>query len=207
MSSIVTGNFFGAANREDGTTDLNAFEFVARQIVNRISTMTFVQIVAVFPDPTGGGGGTVDVQPLVNQVDGFGNAIPHGVVCNLPYQRIQSGGSAVIMDPTKGDIGLAIFADRDVSSVRVNRAQANPGSYRRFDMADGVYIGGVLNGVPTQFISFTSTGIAITSPTQISLDAPNIVTTGALTNNGHAVGSTHEHTGVQEGDDTSGPPV
>ena len=58
-----------------------------------------------------------------------------------------------LIDPTQGDIGLAIFADRDISSVRANRAQANPGSYRRFDMADGVYIGGILNGMPTQTVS------------------------------------------------------
>jgi hypothetical protein len=50
----------------------------------------------------------------------------------------------------------------------------------------------------------TGAGIAISLPKQIALDAPNIVTTNALTNNGVAVGNTHAQDGVTAGDETSG---
>jgi phage baseplate assembly protein V len=54
-------------------------------------------------------------------------------------------------------------------------------------MADGLYIGGVLNGAPTQYVQFSTSGITLNSPTKITLaaptvevDAPAIVLNGAL---------------------------
>lgn len=139
-----------------------------------MATSTLVQILSC----TNSGGlspvGFVDVQPLVNQVDGNGVPVPHGVIHNLPYFRLQGGQNAVIIDPQPGDIGMAAFASRDISSVKANRAQANPGSARRFDMADGMYFGGLLNGAPTQYVQFSAAGITITSPTAITLNAPTI---------------------------------
>src|SRR6185312_7579436 len=82
---------------------------------------------------------------------------------------------AIILDPQVGDIGIAIFADHDISSVAANKAQANPGSWRRFSMADALYVGGLLNGVPGQYVQFSSAGIELHSPTRITLDAPDIV--------------------------------
>jgi len=78
------------------------------------------------------------------------------------------------LDPKVGDIGIALFADRDISTVTATKKQATPGSRRKFDMADGLYIGGVLNGVPVQWIEFSEAGINITSPTAISLNAPDV---------------------------------
>jgi hypothetical protein len=137
--------------------------------------VTLVKIVSV----TNNGGvspvGFVDVQPLVNQVDGAGNATPHGVVYNIPYFRLQGGTNAIILDPQVGDMGMCGFASRDISSVKSSKGQANPGSGRTFDWADGLYFGGLLNGTPVQYIAFSSSGIDIVSPTQIRLAAPNIV--------------------------------
>src|SRR6185437_3480394 len=162
--------------------------------------------------------GFVDVAPMVNQVDGIGDPQPHDTIYNLPYVRIQGGGNAVILDPVIGDIGLAVFCSRDISTVKRTKTIGNPGSRRTFDWADGLYIGGVLNGVPTQYVQFNSSGITVKSPQTITLTGNSIVlngattvngnvgTTGSLTNNGHAVGSTHEHTGVTTGTGISGPP-
>ncbi len=132
--------------------------------------MTIVQVKRVH----GGAGvlapaGTVDVLPLVSMIDGFvdpksgqmGHSIPHAIVYGLQYFRLQGGTNAVILDPAIGDIGMAILSDRDISSVVQNKGQANPGSQRRFDLADGVYVGGILNGTPTQYVQFTATGINI----------------------------------------------
>jgi hypothetical protein len=165
----------GAADATSGGSPYNENLFLIRQVLAGISTAKLVQVVAV----SNAGGvspvGFVDVQPLVNQLDGNNNAVPHGIVHNLPYFRLQGGTDAVILDPKVGDIGAAIFSDRDISAVKSSKAQANPGSKRQFDMADGLYIGGYLNGVPQQYIAFSSAGIDIVSPTRIRMSAPEIL--------------------------------
>lgn len=73
------------------------FEFIISGIVNRIQTVTLVQVIAV--NATGiGPVGTVDVQPMVAQLDGSGKAYAHGVIHNIPYFRLQGGSNAVIID-------------------------------------------------------------------------------------------------------------
>ncbi|WP_321905117.1 Gp138 family membrane-puncturing spike protein [Paraburkholderia tropica] len=167
--------FVGQQPINAGGSDHNAQTFMVWSILARVRTMTLVKVVNV----TNSGGispvGFADLQPLVNQWDGAGNAEPHGVIYSCPYFRLQGGTNAIIIDPSVGDIGWAGFADRDISSVIANKAQSNPGSRRMFDMADAVYFGGMLNGTPTQYIAFSSSGIAIVSPTQISMAAPSIV--------------------------------
>src|SRR5574337_340077 len=95
----------GAQDPTSSTSDFNAHSFLIRQTLNQISTATLVQVKAV----TNSGGvspvGFVDVLPLVNQLDGYSNAVPHGVVHNVPYFRLQGGANAVIIDPQVGDIG------------------------------------------------------------------------------------------------------
>jgi hypothetical protein len=164
----VSGSIFGQAGLFDGNSDFNAITFLVKQILARVNTATLVQVEAV----TNSGGvspvGTVDVLPLVNQIDGEGNGTPHDTVYGLPYLRMQGGANAIIIDPQVGDIGVAIFASRDISSVKASKGQANPGSFRRFSMADGLYFGGFLGAAPTQYVQFSATGV-------------NIVCSGALT--------------------------
>ncbi|MFL9904281.1 oxidoreductase [Paraburkholderia fungorum] len=165
----------GIQTPNSAASDFNAQSFMVWSILARVRTMQLVKIVGV----TNNGGvspvGFVDLIPLVNQTDGAGNAEPHATIYHCPYFRLQGGDNAIIIDPQVHDIGWAGFADRDISSAVANKGQANPGSRRMFDMADAVYFGGMLNGAPTQYIAFSSSGIAITSPKQISLAAPTIV--------------------------------
>jgi hypothetical protein len=160
--------YFGVQQPEQNGDDFNAIAFVVRQILNGRSFCAMVKVMGVDP------AGTVDVQPLVNQLDGQGNAIPHGVLNEIPYIRVQGGANAIMIDPQAGDIGLCVFCDRDSSSVKATKDAANPGSLRRSSMADGVYFGGLLNAEPVQFVKFTQDGIEITSPTKIALNAPKI---------------------------------
>jgi hypothetical protein len=157
-----------------GSSEFNAISFLVQALMGGMATATLVKIMGV----TNAGGiapvGTVDILPLVNQVDGIGTAVPHGTVYKCPYMRLQGGANAIILDPQVGDIGIAVFADRDISSASANKGQANPGSSRRFDMADGLYIGGTLNGAPTQYVQFSTAGIRIHSPTQVWLDAADV---------------------------------
>lgn len=164
----------------------NEVSFVIQQFLARVQTATLVKIISCTNDGDVSPFGFVDVQPLVNQIDGSTppNAIPHVTVYGLPYMRMQGGSNAVIMDPQAGDIGIAVFANRDISKVKSTQAQANPGSYRSFDFADGMYLGGVLNGAPLQYVQFDATGITIVSPTKITLQAPVIDVNGALSMTG-----------------------
>lgn len=150
------------------SSEYNALTFVIRELLSTRSYVTLVQVIAVDV------AGTVDVQPMVNQIDADGAPIPHGVVNGVPWFTLQAGLNAVILTPEVNDIGLCVFADRDISSVVVNKAISNPGSMRQSDMADGLYLGGYLNKPATQYIKMGPDGIEIVSPTSIALTAPTI---------------------------------
>lgn len=212
MSQSQGNGYPGQAGLSVGSSEFNALDFVVKQVLSRASTNTLVLVKAV----TNSGGlspvGFVDVQIMVHQVDGDGQTTPHGIIHNLPYLRLQGGANAVILDPQVGDIGMAAFASHDLSSVKTTKAPAPPGSRRRFSPADGIYFGGMLNGTPTQYVQFTTSGVSIVSPNQVTIQAPtinlsgNVTSTGTFANNGHAIGSTHLHTGVQSGSSTTGMP-
>jgi len=200
----------------------NKLDFVIEQKMLKMQTATLVKVISC----TNNGGlssiGTVNVQPLVNQVDAAGNSYPHATISNVPYFRMQSaGGNGIILDPAPGDIGFCLFASRDISKVISTQAQANPGSDRYYSFSDAMYIGlGLSNVAPTQYIQFGSEGITIVSPTAITLQAPAInlqgpvnQTDGTMTaetdvlagpNSISAIG--HTHTSEAEGDPTS-PPI
>lgn len=166
--------YTGQAQAGEGVGEYGALMFLINQALARLSTATLVRVVSV----TNAGGvepvGFVDVQPLVNQLDGAGNATPHAVLHQLPYFRLQGGTDAVILDPKEGDVGIAVFASRDISAVKSSKGQANPGSWRSHDMADGLYVGGLLNGTPVQYVQFTASGINVVSPSKVTVQAPNI---------------------------------
>lgn len=183
--------------------DFNNISFLMQQALGKMQTATLVRIESC----TNAGGvspvGFVDVTPLVTQLDGAGVPTPHTTIYNVPYFRMQGGGNAVIIDPQIGDIGLCAFASRDISKVKRTRKQANPGSFRRYDYADGLYVGGMLNGTPTQYVQFSADGIKLHSPVKIVLDAPTVeivatdvaITSTTLKHNGVNIGSTHRHGG------------
>lgn len=163
--------FAGIGQRSSGSGEANRLDFVIQQAMNRMATAVPVLVKAV-------GDGTVDVQPMVSQLDGAGNAVPHGTIHGLPVLRYQAGVSAVLLDPVVGDRGLAIFCHADISSVKKTRKVANPGSRRKFDWSDGVYLGGILNDAPTQFIRISGSGVEITAPT-VAVSANLTVGNGA----------------------------
>ncbi len=193
--------------------DFNAQSFIIRQALAKTRTNTLVQVISCTNDGGLSPVGLVDVQVLVQRIAGDGTVIDAGKIHNLPYMRIQGGTDAVIMDPKVGDIGLAAICDRDISAVVASKAAAAPASLRRHDMADGLYLGGFLNGTPAQYIQFTEGGINLVSPTKVSVQAPEIdlagvvkITGSALTHNGVNVGATHTHAGVTPGSGSTGLP-
>lgn len=214
-------SYRGAVSAGDRGSEFNATAALVRQLLGRINTVTLCKVVGVAPGALGPTG-YVDLQPLVNQLDGRDNAVPFPVVYHCPYVRLQGGANAVVLDPEVGDIGVMLCADRDTSVVMATRAQANPGSRRRFDLADAIYIPAWSGVTPTQYVRFAAGGITIHSPAAVTLDAPvvnitggalNINVTGAitmtssaLTHNSKNIGATHTHGGVTPGGGTTGVP-
>ncbi|MDO9949822.1 phage baseplate protein [Glaesserella parasuis] len=178
-------NKFGQMTEEQSSGGVGELGFIVGSLINRIQTVTLVQVKAV--NATGVAPvGTVDVQPMVAQLDGEGKAHAHGVIHNIPYFRLQGGSNAIVIDPQVGDIGMCGFCSRDISSVKANKAPSTPQSLRKFDYADGLYFGGFLNGVPEQYIFFKDSGIDVVATgevyikgSKIKLDAP-VETTSSL---------------------------
>lgn len=209
---------YGQQTVQTNADDYNALVFVIRQQLQKLQTVTLVRVVRV----SNAGGlapvGTVDVQPLVNQMTGNRQSIPHGIIARVPYLRIQGGADAIILDPKVGDIGMCGFASRDISAVKTAKGPANPGSFRQYDWADALYFGGFLNGTPSQYVQFNTSGIKVVSPAAVTIQAPeitldgNVHITGATTADGDVTAEgtslhTHVHSGVQPGGGNSGPPV
>lgn len=155
---------YGQQEPNDSSSDFNKIAFLVRQMMARMSTMKLVIVKAVTPAEGDGDAkiaGTVDVLPLVNQIDGGGNSTPNGTVFGIPWSRVQGGKNAIICDPEVDDIGYVVVSDRDISAVKSTRKQANPGSFRKFDLADGIYVGGALNVAPDQYLVFKSDGVRL----------------------------------------------
>jgi hypothetical protein len=214
---IQDDGYTGQADPMARTHLYNALSFMVSQIMAGNWTVT----LAVVKTVTGGGidgPAIVGVQPMVNQLDGAGNSTPHGIISNIPAFRLQGGASAFIADPAVGDIGLLACASSDISAVKNNKAPSNPGSFRTFDPADGLFIGGFFNAAPTQYIQITEDGISIVFPGGISIALSSAGITLAVGNTsiviadgtitiGGIVWGTHLHSGVMTGGGESGPPV
>lgn len=208
-----------------GTGRFNAMSFLITQLLSKTRTIQVVKVLSVENHGEVSPVGEVSVQVLTNQMDGLGNITAHGEIFGIPYFRLQGGKNAVIMDPEVGDIGIICVADRDISSVKANKGQATPGSYRRFSLSDGLYIGGFLNDTPEQYIQFTTDGMKWNDKNGnvIESDSDGVKINGVLfdrsqnisnvgtvdasgegTFNGHTVGQ-HIHSDPQGG--SVGPPT
>jgi hypothetical protein len=204
-SQLVAANtmteVFGQQDVATTDHEYNVLDFVFWSLMDNVQTATLVEIVSCTNSGADAPVGTVIVQPLVNELTGTRQAAPHGQVYNCLYARLAAGSNAIIMDPQAGDIGLMTFCSRDTTGVRANAAQANPGSFRKFDWADGVYWGAVpLNVTPSQYIQFlanaikiiTAGTVTITGTSAVAVNGPTTITgattvTGATSINGATI--------------------
>lgn len=169
----------GLADEYTDTTPLNQLEFLIKTLTRDMSTAIPVIITAVQAGDTNAAG-YVDARPLVAQIDAWGNSLPMAAIHHLPYFRLQAGRAAVVLDPVVGDIGLAVFAQSDCSNVKQGANQTvQPGSWRKFDQADGFYVGGFLNKSVDTFVRLAQDGVVtITAPAGVVIDAPTVRMTG-----------------------------
>lgn len=154
-------------NPADLLGDANVQDFVMRQFLARHVFITLAVVVAAHD-------GVLDVRPMVHAVTGRGTPIDNEIIYNVPVWRLQRGNSAVKMDPVAGDIGLIAICDEDISVVKRTRQPALPGSARTHNFSDAIYLGGVLNGQPTQYVEFADNQINVVSPGKIRLHASDI---------------------------------
>jgi hypothetical protein len=156
-------------------------ELLIRTLIKDIRTAIPVQVMAVHP---GEGSppaiGTLDVQPLIQTVDGNGKLWNLGVTYGASFSRVQAGTTAIILDPMVGDIGLATVCDRDISSVIAAQGLAGPGSLRSHDISDMVYQFTIISAAITQYLQLTATLLKAVFP-NINLNGVTIDNAGTLT--------------------------
>jgi len=159
----------------DNASEVNRLNYIIKTALSGLRTAMPVQVMSV----TNSGGispiGYVGVMPLVSTLDGNGQVVDHATIYNVPYMRIQGGSNGIILDPAVGDIGLAIVCDRDITAVKSAKKVSAPGSLRKNDMSDMVYLMTIIGAAPTQYVQFSSSGITITSPTNVTVNAPTAV--------------------------------
>ena len=218
--------------RGDGT-EISALRFVMQSVLSEVATAAVVKVVGVRSKGEVAPSGSVDVVIMTHQVDGARNTYPHSTIHNVPYSRTQNQLSGIILDPEVGDIGVIVCASRDISAVKETKDASQPGSLRRHDWADALYVGAVLAAAPQQYVQFTEQGMTLVSPNKITIRAPaiqfegnvtwngnegggrgtmtlnmDVAQTGSITSNGKHIDSTHVHAGVQPGPGNTGvPPV
>lgn len=176
---------------QDTSSEANAQQFLMHQFLMGKAFITLALVTSVNES-----GEVVSVKPMVEGFTGGGDRIPSSVISGVPVWRLQRGASAVIMPPVVGDIGLIAICDRDITAVKATQGSALPGSNRTHSYSDAIYLGGVLNAEPSQYVKFANDGIDIVSPLvvqvngntvvvnandKISLNAPIIEANGQLT--------------------------
>lgn len=199
----------GQRNIYSGVAPQNAFNFKVGQAIKDVSTAIPVIVKGV---QAGGVGvvGYVDVLPLVTNVSGSNEAVQPVTLYHLPYFRLQGGKAAIICDPEINDIGLAVFAQTDTSTVKAGTTEPQqPGSKRRHSMSDGWYIGGFLNQAPSVYVQLTQGNeVIITASGGVTING-NMTVNGKITATGDVQGggislTGHTHPGDSGG--TTGPP-
>lgn len=149
------------------TSGFNALQFAMNMKQQGIMTCTIAKVVKLRTKGNGARDvvGRVDIQPLVQMVDGIQQTVDHTSVYNLPYVRMFGGTNAVIIDPHVGDLGLVITADRDISGVKQKLDKAPPGSNRKFNISDGIFIAGCLSkDKPKNYVRFVDSQTLELSP-------------------------------------------
>jgi hypothetical protein len=178
----------GLQNINTASSDYNALSFIIQQAIRgQVNTAIICKVVGV-------SAGYVDVLPLVTQIDGFGEAVQPTTLYKLPYMRYHGGICAVKLDPVVGDIGLAVFAQKDCSSVGVGTTEPQkPASFRENTMGNGFYIGGFLNKEPSCYVELKQSGeVIINAPAGLTINN-NVTVNGDVVASGISLVN-HTHT-------------
>ncbi|WP_252353883.1 baseplate assembly protein [Acetobacter sp. P5B1] len=212
----MADKYTGTKKASDSASNFNALNSAIRRILSMGGGPALVEVKAV--NGTGlNPAGFVDILPMVHQQDGAGRTMPHGLIHGAPYARLQGGKRAFICDPAVGDIGIAIVCARDISNVKINRKPSAPGSFRQFDLADAVYLGGYLNATPEEYCGWINGDFHVKTAGKFIVDAAEcdincaVNVSGSVTATGDVKAGDisleqHRHPGVQTGGGETGLP-
>lgn len=182
--------------RPEQLTGALSFQNVVKSLIGNAHTSMLVQVLSVDSSNL-----SCSIKPLTMLIDAQNNAYERGVINNIPFFRLQGGINGIICDPQVGDIGLAVFCERDISMVKRNKVQSPPSSKRQYDLNDAVYIGGFLNNTPQQYIQFTDTGINIKTIGDVNINGMVIKKDGTIVTKDGVILDTHIHS---QGSDSHG---
>lgn len=182
----------------------NALDFFTDQKLKSIFTCDIVKVINVDEK-------TVDIQPLVYQVNGDNEIMKQEPIYGVPYCRQQAGMNGIILKPQVGDLGVVVYARRDISSVISSGGENVPDTRRFLSENDAIYLCSIASimSQPTRFIEFTESGISITPNTKLTING-DVEVTGTVTAqdciSGTISGKTHTHGNVQNGGGSTGAP-
>jgi len=189
----------GVLQSSNQMSEASKQEFIIEQMTKGMMTAIPVIVHAVnSPDDE-----LIDVTPAINQENANGDSVEHNVIYNVPVCRLQRGNSAVIMRPKVGDRGLVVFASQDISIFKKVKNFCKTGTFRRHDWADAIYVMGLCNTAPTQYIVFNDADITIVTP-KLIVQADETDFIGIVKANGKRIDDTHKHDLVKTGTDNSG---
>lgn len=178
-SQTVTSN----RRLNSGASPYNALEFlIDNAIKQKINVAIPVRVDSCTAPGPNGAAGYVSATPLIAQRDAEGNTLEQVSIPQLPFFRLSCGAAAIVADPQPGDVGLAVFAQSDISGLSAGSADpVAPASFRSFDMSDGIYLGGILGQPPTVFIHLDpeNGAITLTCPQTVTVNSPQVAINAA----------------------------
>ena len=167
-----------------GASEYNALSFMMEQMIKGIvNTAIPVRVDSCTKPGVGGAAGYVSATPLVQQRGADGKALDTVSLPQLPYIRLSASTAAVVIDPQPGDVGFAVFAQQDISNLKAGSSDpVQAGSFRTFDMSDGVFIPAILGVAPTTYVHLDPEKgeITLKAPTKITIEAPQIELKGPV---------------------------
>lgn len=130
---------------EAQTDDYNSIRYIIESVIDsEVKTIDLVRVTGINDD------GTINVIPVVQTVSAGNEPIPVININHIRYIRWQAGTNAIKMIPKIGDVGLFCICKKDIS----NAENGLVGSFRQWNVQDGIYLGGIfnLNQQPTTYV-------------------------------------------------------
>ncbi len=157
----------GIANYEDLTSEYNALNFIITSIIkSTVNTCYAVTVTKVDADNQ-----KVTVKPLIAQIDADNNKIELPEIFEIPYFRYSAGRTAVKLNPVAGDIGVLIIFKSDSNNIKTgDNSQILPNTFLNYPLYSGIYIGGMLNNDPENYIEIKDDSITINANKKIVIN-------------------------------------